>query len=282
MVSQSFGGITAREIQGLCDRSVPEDHLLEFKETLPGDRGRIDPWIDGTGDPTAYAMDRLFREIIAFANYRGGTLILGVVETKTKPPRGECIQPLPRIHDLAARIEDAARDRIDLPIPGLQIRGIEIGDPGCGIIILRTPASSARPHRLKSNGQVYVRRGTASVPMNMAKLALLFLIARKEPIVSRRLSRNVMTNFLSGFRPPPANTPVVASQPPRLGLFQNCPIWPEHRMIFRSELRSAGASERTRFSLTVHHLQHFSRSSEASGALSMILAMHRSKFTRVG
>lgn len=175
MLSQAFGGITAGDIQDLCDHAVPEDHLLEFKETLPGDRGRTDPWIDGAGDPTAYAVDRLFREMIAFANYQGGTLILGVAETNTKPPRAESVKPLPRIHDLAARIEDAARDRIDPPIPGLQIRGIEVGDAGGGVVVLRTPASSARPHRLRSNGQVYVRRGAASVPMNMAEIGVLVL-----------------------------------------------------------------------------------------------------------
>ena len=63
MLSKPFGQIDADDIQELCARGVPEDQLLEFKETLPGDRGRTDPWIDGTGDPTAYAMDRLFREL---------------------------------------------------------------------------------------------------------------------------------------------------------------------------------------------------------------------------
>jgi hypothetical protein len=175
MLSKLFSQIYAADIEDLCTRAVPEDQVLEFKRTLPGDRGRTDPWLDGMGDPTAYAMDRLFREIAAFANYQGGTLILGLVETETKPPRAESINPLPRIHELASRIEDAARDRIDPPIPGLQIRGVDVGDPECGVVVLRTAASSTRPHRLKSNGQVYVRRGTASVPIGMGEIGALVL-----------------------------------------------------------------------------------------------------------
>src|SRR5271169_6725772 len=175
MLSKRVSQLGPADINDLWAQSVPEDQTLEFKETLPGDRGRTDPWIDGSGEPTAYAIDRLFRELTAFANHQGGTLILGISETRTKPPRAESVQPLPRIHDLAARIEDAARDRIDPPIPGLQIRGIEVGDAGGGVVVLRTPASSARPHRLRNNGQVYVRRGTASVPTNMAEIGALVL-----------------------------------------------------------------------------------------------------------
>jgi hypothetical protein len=195
MLSKPFGQIDADDIQELCARGVPEDQLLEFKETLPGDRGRTDPWIDGTGDPTAYAMDRLFRELTAFANYQGGTLILGIVETKTKPPRAESIQPLPRIHDLAGRVEDAARDRIDPPIPGVQIRGIEVSDPGSGVVILRTPASSSGPHRLKSNGQVYVRRVTASVPVGMTEIAALVLDRAQRADRLREIFQKRQTEF---------------------------------------------------------------------------------------
>jgi hypothetical protein len=175
MLSKPVSQLGPADINDLWAQSVPEDQTLEFKETLPGDRGRTDPWIDGSGDPTAYAIDRLFRELTAFANHQGGTLILGISETRTKPPRAESVQPLPRIHDLAARIEDAARDRIDPPISGIQIRGIDMGSPGNGVVILRTPASSSRPHRIKSNGQVYIRRGTASVPIGMAEIGALVL-----------------------------------------------------------------------------------------------------------
>jgi hypothetical protein len=51
MLSKPLGQIDANDIRDLCTRSVPEDQLLEFKETLPADRGRTDPWITGTETP---------------------------------------------------------------------------------------------------------------------------------------------------------------------------------------------------------------------------------------
>jgi hypothetical protein len=165
-----FGQIDGSDIQALCTRAAPEDQTIEFKETLPGDRGRTDPWIAGSGDPTAYAQDRLFREITAFANFQGGTLFVGITETNDKPPRAAGVQPLPRIHDLAAKIEDAARDRIEPPIPGLQIRGIEMGGPGAGVLILRAPASVSGPHRVKGSGHAFIRRGASSVQMTMTEI----------------------------------------------------------------------------------------------------------------
>src|ERR1700730_716772 len=108
-----------------------ENQLLEFKRELPAERNRPDPWLTG-GDFTAYARDQLFREIVAFANAQGGTLVLGIEQTKDEPPRASGIRPLPRIYDLATRMEDAARACIDPVLPGVQIRGIETSGSGEG------------------------------------------------------------------------------------------------------------------------------------------------------
>ncbi len=175
MLSKPFDQITANDIEDLCVRGAPENQLLEFKRELPADRGRIDPWMTGSGDPTAFAQDRLFREVTAFANAQGGTLILGIEETKNKPPRAATIRTLPRIHDLVARMDDSARARIEPVIPGLRIGGIEIGDIGKGVLIIRTPASALGPHRVVSHGHAFVRRGTSSVQMTMREIQDLTL-----------------------------------------------------------------------------------------------------------
>jgi len=174
MLSKPFDQITAADIQDLCARGASENQLLEFKRELPAERGHLDPWPNG-GNPTAYAQDRLFREIVAFANAQGGTLIVGVEETKDKPPRAAAIQTLPRIHDLAARIEDSARARIEPLIPGLQIRGIETGGTGDGVLIVRTSASPFGPHRVASHGHAFIRRGPSSVQMTMREIQDLTL-----------------------------------------------------------------------------------------------------------
>ena len=127
------------------------------------------------GQLTAYARDRLFREVIAFANAQGGTLVLGAEETREKPPRAANICPLPRIHDLATRMEDAAHACIDPVLPGLRVRGIETGSPGEGVVIFRTLASPIGPHRVASDGHAYIRRGASSVKMTMREIQDLTL-----------------------------------------------------------------------------------------------------------
>jgi len=65
-----------------------ENQLLEFKRDLPAERNRPDPWLTG-GDFTAYACDHLLREVIAFANAQGGTVIVGMDQIRDDPPRAE-------------------------------------------------------------------------------------------------------------------------------------------------------------------------------------------------
>ena len=174
MLTKPFDQITADDIRDLCARRAYENQLLEFKRELPAERNRPDPWLTG-GDFTAYARDRLFREIVAFANAQGGTLVLGIEETRDKPPRASAIHPLPRIHDLATRMEDAARACIDPVLPGLRVRGIEMGGPGEGVVIFRTLASPVGPHRVERDGHAFIRRGSSSVQMTMREIQDLTL-----------------------------------------------------------------------------------------------------------
>jgi hypothetical protein len=174
MLTKPFDQITADDIRELCTTKAYESPLLEFKRELPAERNRPDPWLNG-GDFTAYARDRLFREMIAFANAQGGTLVLGIEETRDKPPRAASIRPLPRFHDLATRMEDAARACIDPVLPGLRVRGIETGSPGEGVVIFRTLASPVGPHRVASDGHAFIRRGASSVKMTMREIQDLTL-----------------------------------------------------------------------------------------------------------
>jgi len=116
MIDKNSDQITPADITQLTTEGVYESQLLEFKRDLPGDRGRPDPWPTG-GDFTAYARDHLLREVIAFANAQGGNVIVGMDETRDDPPRAAAICPLPRIHDLATRMQNAARASIDPVLP---------------------------------------------------------------------------------------------------------------------------------------------------------------------
>jgi len=175
MIDKNLDQITPDDITQLTTDGVYESQLLEFKRDLPGDRGRPDPWLTG-GDFTAYARDHLLREVIAFANAQGGTVIVGMDQTKDDPPRAAAICPLPRIHDLATRMEDAGRACIDPVLPGLQIRGVEVGGgPGEGVLLFRTGPSPVGPHRVANDGHAYIRRGASSVKMTMREIQDLTL-----------------------------------------------------------------------------------------------------------
>jgi hypothetical protein len=170
MIDKNFEQITPDDITKMAADGVYENQFLEFKRDLPGERGRPDPWSTG-GDFTAYARDQLLREVIAFANAQGGTVILGIDETPEDPPRVAAICPIPRVHDLATRMQNAARACIDPVLPGLQIRGIEMGGVASeGVLLFRTGPSAAGPHRIANDGHAYIRRGASSVKMTMREI----------------------------------------------------------------------------------------------------------------
>jgi len=118
----------------------------------------------------------LFKEIVAFANTLGGHLVLGIEETKSKPPTAVEIRPIPRCHDLAERLSRSAH-AIDPPIRGLLIGGIEVAADGSGVVVFRIPESSAAPHRAPDL-HAYVRRDTESTPMSMREIQDVTLATR--------------------------------------------------------------------------------------------------------
>jgi predicted HTH transcriptional regulator len=99
----------------------PESGQVEFKQDIPGRDGKRDPWHEGK-DFAPYGRDKLFKEIVAFANTLGGHLVLGIEETEGEPPMAKAIHPIPRCHDLAERLSRSAQ-AIDPQIRGLLIRG---------------------------------------------------------------------------------------------------------------------------------------------------------------
>ena len=127
------------------------------------------PWLGG-GDIGDHARDEILSEVIAFANAQGGSVVLGIEETSDKPPRAHAVTPLPRVGELARRFEDQARSCIDPPLPRLQIRAIETDGQDRGVVVFRTSASRAAPHRLTTTRESYVRRGSSTVKMTMREI----------------------------------------------------------------------------------------------------------------
>ena len=169
ILTKRFDDIGGDDIRSLCKEGIYENQLLEFKRELQAERGRSDPWVNG-GEFTKYARDRLFRELVAFANAQGGTLVLGIEQTTDEPPRASKIMPISRIHELASRMENAARACIEPVIPGLHIRGIETEPDEVGVLIFRVAPSPFGPHWVTSDGHAFIRRGASSVQMTMREI----------------------------------------------------------------------------------------------------------------
>ena len=91
MIDKKIDQLTSNDITNLGRDGIYENQLLEFKRDLHAERNRPDPWLTGD-DFTAYARDHLLREVIAFANAQGGTVIVGVDQTKDDPPRAAAIR----------------------------------------------------------------------------------------------------------------------------------------------------------------------------------------------
>jgi len=161
--------VDAADLVELCERRWPEGYTVEFKRTLPHRQGREDAWIAGGNRVEEYAYEKIFAEIVAFANGQGGTLVLGIAETKDKPPCADIVNPVPRVGELARRFDDKARTAIDPPLPRLHIRPIET-EAGAGAIVFRLGPSRSAPHRLTSNGRSYRRHGASTIEMNMREI----------------------------------------------------------------------------------------------------------------
>jgi Putative DNA-binding domain len=180
IVTKPLTDITVTDLEELRDREARETSELEFKGCLPfkaqkGQPETADRWItrgDRIGD---YARDQLLAELVAFANAEGGTLILGLQETQTEPRRAERLEALPRCEDLARRLADACEDVIEPRLSYVLSKGVVIDDGGAGYVILRVGRSLNGPHRLKSDGQFYIRRGERAATMTVREIKDLTL-----------------------------------------------------------------------------------------------------------
>lgn len=158
--------VTFADLQALKDNQIPESHTLDFKRDFPDDRDKR----------TSLAAD-----VVAFANTRGGDLILGADEqggviTQFMPiPLGD--------KDEALRtLQSALTDLIEPKIPGVHLEAVEAP---CGghIVIVRTPPSFQAPHRVRKSGVFYSRTSTGIDPMDITTLRGTFL--RSETAVEK-------------------------------------------------------------------------------------------------
>ncbi|WP_193098103.1 helix-turn-helix domain-containing protein [Burkholderia sp. Z1] len=158
--------VTFADLQALKDNQIPESHTLDFKRDFPIDK-------DGRASLAA--------DVVAFANTRGGDLILGADE------QGGIISAFAPIKledvDAALRsLQSTLTDLIEPKIPGVHLEAVDFPDGGY-IVIVRTPPSFQAPHRVRKSGAFYTRTSTGIDPMDVTTLRSAFL--RSETAVEK-------------------------------------------------------------------------------------------------
>lgn len=174
--------LTESDIRDLVSNEVPESQDIEYKMTLSSKGFEDDPWIAGGQSVGNRARDAIIAELVGFANSYGGDLVLGIEESDDHPRRAFALRPLPRCHDLADRLRLQARDCVDPEFPQVEVQAISIGEEGAGVLVLRVPQSRLRPHRLKSDLKVYVRRADRNETMTMREIQDLTMIRDRQSI----------------------------------------------------------------------------------------------------
>jgi hypothetical protein len=127
-------------------------------------------WIKGEGRIGEYARNHVVEEVIAFANAFGGTLIIGISETETKPHKAASIVPIPNCAELAERLRLQCRDCIEPQIQTLEIAGVATDTSGAGVVVIRVPRSRLAPHRHTVTKECYVRRADRCEKMSMREI----------------------------------------------------------------------------------------------------------------
>lgn len=166
---KSLADMSIADITWLVENQIREGQDLEFK-ALPAEHGgKENIWLKPDGAVTREGKKALLKELVAFANANGGTLVFGISET------GSCasgITPIPNVEACAEKLRLACRDSIEPAIPQLEIQGIPVPETdGAGVIVLRVMGQSPMgPHRSNSDKEFYVRRNDRSDPMTVDEI----------------------------------------------------------------------------------------------------------------
>ena len=132
--------ISPGEVKNLVKEGVPEDAFLEFREVL------VDPrWPQ---DKVDKEQESFVGDLVAFANFEGGLLIIGIEANEQERAKGFVPFPGDQAKKIAKSARDLAIQHVEPPIVPLEVRDFALGEEDW-IVIARVPASEAKPHRTK-------------------------------------------------------------------------------------------------------------------------------------
>lgn len=192
--------IDRTDIEKLISDRVPEGEHIEFKKTLPThEKNCDDPWIDGKDKFGNSAKNKILEEVIAFANAHGGALLLGIDESRSKPPVASRLNPIPKCIELAERFKLVFRDCVEPNLTRIEIRGIPIKNDA-GIVIFRVGRSPLSPHRITKTLNCPVRRSDRCEKLTMREIQDMTLnVARGHKKIDRKFAKR-SERFQSDFQ----------------------------------------------------------------------------------
>jgi len=150
-------------LQDLIENRVPEDKMIEYKESLPLEKPA--------------EKEKFLKHITAFANTVGGHIIYGMKEKKGIPT-DLCGLTVDDFDKLKQKIENLIRDDVEPRIWGVQPHPVELANSKIAVVI-RIPRSFNSPHMVKIEGHraFYGRSSASSDFLDVGQLRQLFLLS---------------------------------------------------------------------------------------------------------
>ncbi len=147
-------------------QNLNKDSLVEFLSLGMPEGAQIDYKEKLSGENRNEASKEFLKDITAFANAHGGTLLLGVREPSEGCSGEGQIVGIVDGDDLTKDLERLAATSVDPRIPGLLIKPVHILNRKY-VIVVYIPASLFRPHMVcfRKHRSFYVRHSESSVPM---------------------------------------------------------------------------------------------------------------------
>lgn len=160
---------TKSDLQSLIDNHVFENREIEYK---------ADAFPDGKIDDAV--KSKLHKEVTAFANAMGGSIVIGISEDEDHCPKAICGTKMSfkKFDQWQTAFQQSVRARVRPPLHGMDITPIELEEDNIAIVI-SVPKSYARPHSVWDGNKdmFYIRNASGVAPMDIEDLRKAFLFS---------------------------------------------------------------------------------------------------------
>jgi hypothetical protein len=195
LYSKPLLSVDESDLQAFVADQVRENMLLEYKRQLS---------IGSTGEKKEFLSD-----VSAFANSKGGYLIIGIEEAKGVPKVLSGIT-IANPDEERARLENLIRSGIDPRIPGLEIAIVSLAN-GKHAIVIHIPQSWAKPHMVSLSGsRFYIRGSGGKQPLDVREIRAAFELSGSARERVRDFRAERLTMIIAGQEPFPLDAPKTA------------------------------------------------------------------------